>query len=141
MNAPTLIAADKIAFVTLSLTLAFQEVVRDTVGQNYTAGEVVTFFAAGGVLITGLGAVIVNIIVALKSGNKLDDSLANDVALAGAVKEVHTLTNSNLSQVKAELSKVVSQNAALHELVAELRSERDKAAITAAALAVPPVTP
>ena len=126
----------KAGFIAFSVTLALQETVG--VATRYTAGEVLTFFAAAGVLITGVGAVIVNIIVALRTGNKMETVLKQGVVIEGKVQEVHGLTNANLSLVKAELAKVTAQNTALHELVSDLRSERDKAAITTAALALPP---
>lgn len=104
---------------------------------SYTAAEVLTFFTAAGVLITGVGAVIVNIIVALRTGTKLDTSIEQGKVLATRVDEVHTLTNSNLAQLKTELAKVLAQNAALQEMVNDLRAERDKGQVVAAALAVP----
>lgn len=131
----------KVWFVAFSLSLAVQETIRAMAAPSYTAGEVLTFFAAAGVLITGVGAVVVNIIVALRTGTKLDTSLAKTDGLVAQVKEVHTLTNSNLTAVKSELATVVSQNKALHELVAELRSERDKSAIVSAFAATPTAVP
>lgn len=113
------------------------------VATGYTAGEVLTFFAAGGVLITGLGAVIVNIIVALKTGAKLDAAVADRAALStktdtlvAKVEQVHVLTNSNLSAVKAELAAAAAQIHSLRELVTDLKSERNKADV-AHALATP----
>ena len=85
-----------------------------------------------GILITAMGAVIVNIIVALRTGKKIDESLLKSEAISHQVQEVHTLTNSNLSAVKAELAQAVSQITEMRVLVADLKSERDKLATIAA---------
>lgn len=103
---------------------------------TYTATEVLTFIAAGGVLITGVGAVIVNIIVALRQGTKLDAVSEKTDGISHQVQEVHTLTNSNLSAVKAELATATAQIQALRDLVQDLRNEREKGAI-AVALSTP----
>jgi len=99
---------------------------------TYSLSDVVTLIASIGVLVTALGAVIVNIIVAVRTGKKVEESLEVSKGISNRVEEVHTSTNSNLSAVKAELEK---SNAALKEmtvLVADLKSERDKlATITA----------
>lgn len=99
---------------------------------TYTAPEILTFIAAIGVLVTGLGAVVVNIIVALRSGAKIDVALAETKGLVSQVKEVHTLTNSNLSAVKAELATAAAQIQALRDVIQDLKSERSKAALAAA---------
>jgi Rad3-related DNA helicase len=98
----------------------------------YSAAEVLTFIAAIGVLLTGLGAVIVNIIVALKQGHKLEDVAHKAESISHQVQEVHTLTNSNLSAVKAELATATAQIVALRELVQDLKAEREKASMATA---------
>lgn len=107
---------------------------------TYTASEMVMVIGAFGVLIGGLGAIIVNIVVALKTTHKIDEGLKKTDGLASQVKEVHTLTNSNLSAVKAELALATAQIASLHEVVMDLKAEREKMAI-AAQLRYPPSTP
>jgi len=99
---------------------------------TYTAPEILTFIAALGVLLTGLGAVIVNIIVAVRTGAKLDVTLSETKGLVSQVKEVHTLTNSNLSAVKAELAIAAAQIQALRDVIQDLKFERSKAALTTA---------
>jgi len=94
--------------------------------------EVLNMVGSVGILVTALGAVIVNIIVAVRTGKKMDDSLVKSEAISHQVQEVHTLTNSNLSAVKAELNQAVAQLAEMKILVNDLKSERDKLAITAA---------
>lgn len=96
-------------------------------------------------IIVALGAVIVNIIVALRTGGKIDSisqvtaqSLVETTALQGQVQQVHTLTNSNLSEVKADLRQSVAEISALKAVVLDLKTERDKIA-TAAAYNTPPL--
>ena len=102
---------------------------------TYTSAELVTIVASLGVLITGVGAVIVNIIVALRTGHKVDVQGAKTDGLVAQVREVHTLTNSNLSAVKAELAISNALNAELRTLIVDLKGERGKlAALTAAKL-------
>lgn len=98
----------------------------------YTAPEVLTFIAAIGVLITGLLAGIVNIVVALRTGTKLDAAAAKTDGLVSDVRAVHVLTNSNLSAVKAELTTANAAIIALRDLVTDLRAEREKASIASA---------
>lgn len=104
--------------------------------QGFSATDVVTIFAALGVLITGVGAVIVNIIVAMRAGQKLEQSLVKTDALIGQVKEVHTLTNSNLSAVTSKLDTATGEIAALKSLVQDLKSERELTRSAAAAIPV-----
>lgn len=103
---------------------------------TYSAAELLTIIAAIGVLVTGVGAVIVNVIVALKTGAKIDLSIKKTEGLSHQVQEVHTLTNSNLSALKAELATALAQITSLHDVVQDLRGERQKAAV-AVALATP----
>jgi len=83
-----------------------------------------------GILITALGAVIVNIIVAVRTGKKLDTSLNNQKEISHQVAEVHTITNSNLSLVKAELVKATMQIDEMKTFIRDLKSERDKLALS-----------
>lgn len=52
--------------------------------------------------------------------------------LIGQVQQVHTLTNSNLSAVKAELAIATQQITSLLAIVQELKTERDKVAMATA---------
>ena len=100
---------------------------------TYTAPEVLGIIAAVGVLITAVGAAVVNIIVALRTGQKIDIAAAKTDGLIHQVQEVHTLTNSNLSAVKAELAVANALNMELRTLIVDLKGERGKlAALTAA---------
>lgn len=66
----------------------------------YTATEIATFIAALGVLITGVGAVIVNIIVALKQGARVE-------AAALASGKAHAETQKAVEKVEQE-AKVIA---------------------------------
>lgn len=55
---------------------------------TYTAIEIGTFVASLGILISGIGAVIVNIIVALKQGKKVDEVI---VAVAKVQSEAEVI--------------------------------------------------
>jgi hypothetical protein len=85
----------------------------------YTSAEILTIVAAIGVLVASVGTVIVNIIGAARIEKKTDQ-------VAAAVQEVHTLTNSNLSAVKAELATAVAQISILREMVGDLKAERER---------------
>lgn len=72
--------------------------------QIYTASDIVTFIAAFGVLATGIGAVIVNIIVALKQGKKVDEVIN---AVAKVQSETAVITghvNSAATEAKAKIA-------------------------------------
>lgn len=102
---------------------------------HYTAQEVITIITAIGILVAGLGAVVVNIIVALRTGNKIDTNIEQTAALRADVKEVHTITNTNFSKVQSELSTSNAINAELLVTIRDLKNEREKlATITATAL-------
>lgn len=86
-------------------------------------------------IIVALGAVIVNIITAIRMGNKVETisqvtarSLVETGVLQSAVKEVHILTNQNLSDVRNELKQSNAEIASLREVVVDLKSEREKTA-------------
>lgn len=90
-------------------------------------------------IIVAVGAVVVNIIVALRTGGKIESisqvtakSLVETGVLQGQVQQVHTLTNSNLSEVKADLKRSAAEIVSLKEAILDLKSERDKTAIAAA---------
>lgn len=108
---------------------------RSFMSEGYSAAELITIIAALGVFVTGVGAVIVNIVVALRSSHKLTtviektDNLSGKVDVqSGKIEQVHTLTNSNLSSVKAELSSAVKEIVSMKEVITDLKAERDKAA-------------
>lgn len=98
----------------------------------YDSDQVLQMVGSIGILITALGAVIVNIIVALRTGKKVDESILNQSKMSSQIHEVHTLTNSNLSLVKAELDKALMQIEEMKTFVRDLKGERDKLAITTA---------
>lgn len=98
----------------------------------YDSSEVLQIVGSIGILITALGAVIVNIIVAVRTGKKVDDSLKASQIISSQVQEVHTITNSNLSTVKSELAQAIGQLNEMKVFVNDLKNERDKlATITA----------
>lgn len=99
---------------------------------HYTATEVLTIVGALGVLLTAVGAVIVNIIVALRTSNKLDENVKEVKAVGAQVAEVHTLTNSGLAAVKAELAISAAKNDQLLEVISDLKQEREKLAVLTA---------
>lgn len=113
---------------------------------DLSSAEILTIITAIGVLVGTVGAVIVNIIIALRTGAKVsevvsttnaiaqitDKSLAKTTILQGQIKEVHTATNSTLESVKAELRQATAQVESLHSVVYDLRMERDKATLSAA---------
>ena len=103
----------------------------------YTPSQVLSIVGSIGVLITAIGAVIVNIIVALRTGKKVDAVQAQADNISHQVQEVHTITNSNLSAVKAELKTAVAQISEMRVLVADLKNERDKLATVVAYKTVP----
>lgn len=110
---------------------------------TYTSAELITIIAAFGVLITTIGGVAVSIITSSRNARKTDnvatvvaETFAETKAVAGKVDQVHTLTNSNLSAVKAELREAATEIKALRDVVQDLKSEREKASI-ATALATP----
>lgn len=106
------------------------------VGPSYTAAEVLTFFVAAGTLLGGLLSGIAGIIVAWRAGSKIEAAAKKTETLVTAVQEVHAVTNSNLSAVKAELTTSNALNASLRDIISDLKAEREKAAI-AVALATP----
>lgn len=99
---------------------------------GYSAADVVTIVASLGVLVTALGGIIVNVIVALRTTHAVKE-------VAKKVDTVHEATNSNLTAVKDELKAArvreehqAKQIADLVLLVSDLKAERDKAAVLTA---------
>lgn len=97
----------------------------------YTSAEVLTIIAAVGVLVTAIGGVIVNVIGAVRIERKVaqgvavgDATLVETRNLIGKVEQVHTLTNSNLSAVKAELATATAQIVTLREMIQEMKVTR-----------------
>lgn len=99
---------------------------------TFTAAEVLAILAAIVTVVGAISLAVVNVVVALKQGTKLDTALAKTDGLVHQVAEVHTLTNSNLSAVKADLASAAAQIQALRDVVYDLKSERSKAALTTA---------
>ena len=103
------------------------------VGQ-YTAAEVVTIIAAVGVLIGSIVTGVVTVIGTLRNGQKTDKLsvavIGNEKTpgLINQVAEVHTVVNSNLAALKAELNAATAQITSLIGTIRDLKSERDKLA-------------
>lgn len=72
---------------------------------------------------------------------KTDVQAVKTENLIGKVDEVHTITNSNLAAVKAELAQASQRIEALVAMVADLKAERGKSQMREAFAAVPGPTP
>ena len=94
----------------------------------YTASEVVMFIAAIGVLITGVGAVIVNIIVALRQGHKVD-------ALGTAVEQVYTEAKVITGHVNSAATAAAAKIDALQRELEQIKISAAEMKTTAALLA------
>lgn len=103
---------------------------------TYTPEQLLTIIGAVGVLVAAFGAVIVNIIVALRTGQKTDRLIVDTAKVDAKVEQVHVLANSNLSAVTSQLTNAVTKIEALNQMVDDLRSER-QVAQTAAAFNTP----
>lgn len=133
------------------LVLALQDpvVVPPAIAASYTAGEVLLFFGAASGIIAAIGAVLVNVIVALRTGSKIDEGAKKTDGLIVAVEKVHEVTNAGLSAVKAEvasvraeLATVIAVNVELRDIIADLKAERGHKAISEAReLPVAPAVP
>lgn len=100
--------------------------------ENYSASEMMAIIGGIGVVITAIGVAVVNVIVALRSSQKLATVIEKSDKLIGQVEQVHTLTNSNLSAVKAELSSAIKEIVSMKDVITDLKSERDKVAAASA---------
>jgi hypothetical protein len=98
---------------------------------TYTAAEVLTFIAAFGVLIGGLGAVIVNIIVALRTGKQLEVVNAKADVITGHV-------NSASDRAAAQIAVLQREVSLMRAVIAE---KRETAALLAQAVTLGPPTP
>lgn len=72
---------------------------------------------------------------------KASEQATKTESLVGRVDQVHTLTNSNLSQVRAELAMAATRIENLIAVVSELKSERSKAEVREALHTPVPVIP
>lgn len=106
------------------------------VAPTYTLPEIAAIFAGIVTVIAAMGASVVNVVVALKQGTKIDAAAVKTDALAAKVEEVHNVTNSGLSAVKAELKTSNELNSQLREIITDLKAQRGKAEV-ATALATP----
>lgn len=97
----------------------------------YTADELINIVGSIGIIITALGATIVNVIVALRTGKKVDEQGEKTDELVNQVAQVHTITNSNLAAITSELKKSNELNTQLQLVIDDLKIERDKAAAAA----------
>lgn len=95
-------------------------------GSLYTSNEVITIISSIGILITAVGAVIVNVIIAARNSKKMDDNLKASMDISSQVNEVHTQTNSNLFTVRSELKIAIAEIEGMKEYIRDLKSERDK---------------
>jgi len=120
--------------MTDSLVLALQETA--PVAAGYTAGEVMMFFGAVGILVPIVAAAVVSIIVSLRTGPKLDVAAKKADTLIASVERVHDATNSGLTAVRSELTTANALNMQLRDIITDLKSERAKGEV-ARALATP----
>lgn len=98
---------------------------------TYSPEQLLTIIGALSVLITAIGVAIVNIVVALRTGQKADVLIHKTEEVANKVDQVHTLTNSNLSDVKAELTGTRDKLELLMQTIVDLKSERQIAQMVA----------
>jgi hypothetical protein len=98
----------------------------------YTSGELLAIIAGLVTIITAISVGVVNVIVALRTSAKIEQTVAETKSISAQVREVHVLTNSNLSAVKAELATAAMQIAALLDVVQDLKSERSKTSLSTA---------
>lgn len=89
-------------------------------GESFTATEVAAFVAAIGVVITAIGAAIVNIIVALKQGRKLDDVKAESKIIAAHVNSAASASVTKIEALQAEIKNYAKQTADMKETAALL---------------------
>ena len=106
---------------------------------NYTSAEVLAIIGALTALLTSAIAGIVTIIVTIRSGAKTEKiataiiGTENNAGLVAQVEKIHTLTNSTMTEIRAELNQTKSALAvadglatSLKAVVAELKTEREK---------------
>ena len=109
---------------------------------TYTAAEVLTFIAAFGVLIAGLGAVIVNIIIAMRTGKQLESVNAKADVIAGHVNSAASTSAAQIAALQNEIRLMREVAAEKKETAAVLASTTAATtATTAAAAVVPPAEP
>src|SRR5436190_1687874 len=90
-------------------------------GQGFSAAEVITIISAIGGLIVVVGGVVVNVVVALKTGRKIDDVKASTTTIEGHVNGAATV-----ARLKEE-----SSQAAIAQLTTLLAEARQSAALIA----------
>lgn len=95
---------------------------QDLASGTYTATEIATFMAAVGVLITGVGAVVVNIIVALRQGVKVDqlrttvDEVKNETkVITGHVNSAATASAMKIDALEKKIEMLVTSAAEKQE--------------------------
>lgn len=122
---------------------------------QFTSTEVIAIIVAMGGFVAGVGSVIVNIIIAGKTGNRMSEVLTSNHSIAQVtarslvetgnlqtkVQEVHVLTNQNLSDVRNELKTSNAELASLREVIADLKGEREKTNIRTAYQTPVPAAP
>lgn len=99
---------------------------------TYTAPEVLTIIAAIGVLVTGVGAAIVNIIVALRTGRQLEE---NTAITAEVSAKADVITGHVNSAATAAAAKIDALQQELQALRAHLSENKETAALLAQATA------
>lgn len=113
-------------------------------GPYYSADDIIRFFVQAGLLAAIVGPLVVNIITARRTAAKVEATAVKTDILVARVEEVKIATDGGLTAVKAEvlamkaeLATASALNAQLHIVIADLKAEREKAALAAVALATP----
>jgi len=105
---------------------------------TYTAAEVLTFIAAFGVLVGGLGAVVVNIIVALRTGKQLETISVKADVIKEHVNSTASRAAEHIAALQNELRLMREVAAEKKETAAVLAQAAAVTLVTAPALVVPP---
>ena len=87
----------------------------------YTATEIVTFIAAIGVLVTGVGAVIVNIIVALKQSKKTDELVVAVAKVDSKAEIIAGHVNSTATEAKAKIESLEDTIKMMNKTAADIK--------------------
>jgi predicted PurR-regulated permease PerM len=93
-----------------------------------SGGELVTVFAAAGVLLTALGAVIVNIIMALKQSAAIIENTKVTQEVSAKADVIKGHVNSAASQSKEKIDALEQH---ITQLIAQLAQSRETAALLA----------
>lgn len=91
------------------------------VAVTYTASEITAFTIAVAALVTALGAVIVNIIIAVRQTRKVEENTALTQEVKASVKVVEGHVNSAASKAQAENEALTREIAAARQQLSELK--------------------